>query len=988
MVAAAGALALAALPGGRARAAGRASSAADVYSELLNRWTGVLVGTDAPLADADYTAAVRAQDRASGGWLATLRTGAGRTTPWDDLPLGSASANVTAVANRLRAIALSFATPASALHRNAEAAASLAAGVGLLHDAAYHAGQKEYGNWWDWEIGTSKALGDTCVLLGEALPADTLGEVMAAIDHFVPDPRRMLDDSLVSTGANRVDLCRAVAVRGALGRSPERLSLASSSLAGVLDPVLIGDGFHPDGSFVMHTWVAYPGTYGEVLVRGMAELMRLLAGTQWEVAANERQRIVSVVEETFVPFLNGGLVADCVRGRAISRTGERDADDGFLLAVDVLNLAGALRAGALRAGDGAVAGDGSAVAAGARSPLDAGARSPLDATTARRLRGLAKGWLRANTWRPLSTRQPVQIAVVVPVLADDSTPPVEAPPGHFPFPDMERFAHRRPGWAMTLALNSDRVARYEYMNEENARGWHTGDGMAQLHLDADPFHYTDGYWPTVDAKRLPGTTVDTTPLAPGQGGDNDHEPLTGTRWSGGVRLGSFGMASIGLTGIASPLTARKSWLFLDDAVVVAGSAITASGGRRVETVIENRRTEAAPTTHPGWAHLAGVGGYVLLRERPKRPERPSAGAARSLPERPSAGAARSLPELRSLSEVRTGAWRDLNKGGPTTPVTRPYTTLWLDHGADPSDASYACLQLPAASLSTTAARAEAPGVEVVALTPTVHAFRAAPGLTAAVFFAPGSAAGITVDAPCSVLVLEDGAEVRVAVSDPSRTSPLVTVTLAEPAHATLTASDDGVAVLSTSPARLLVETGARHGATLAATLRRGRSPHHGRLHRLTPVTDATVRDGEVDSTSPLLTVSATSTACLTFDLTRVHRPVRRARLWLYGRIPDDPATRADDMLQTLLRAHGPVAEDRATPGPGPALGQGWATTYPDWFSFDVTGAVRAAAATAVGRGCLKLAVTPAGAEGGEIHEARIHSRENPAHPPLLHLITD
>jgi hyaluronate lyase len=931
MGAAVGALALTALP------LGRAAADDDVYATMLDRWIQVLVGGDVPSGNADYAAAVAAQDRASQGYLSKIDVAAGRTTPWDDLPLATASANVTSVANRLRAIALSRATPASALHGDDDAATAVAEGVRILCASAYREGQAEYGNWWDWEIGTSKSLGDTCVLLGSALPASTLDSVLSAIDFFVPDPKRMLDNTLDSTGANLVDLCRAVAVRGVLGRDDAKLTLASSSLAGVMDPVLVGDGFHPDGSFIMHTCVAYPGTYGEVLVKGMAELLRLLVGTQWEVAANERDRTVAAVRD-FAPFLHGGLMVDSVRGRALSRTAERDADDGFLLSVDVLSLAGALS----------------------------------DAATAQELRSLAKGWLARNTWRALTTRDPVQIAPVTSVLADDSVPTDPGAVGHFLFPDMERIAHRRPGWTFSLALNSDRVARYEFMNGENAKGWHTGDGMGQLYLDGDPFQYTVDYWPTVDAKRLPGTTVDTATPDPGEGGDNDHVPLTGTRWSGGVRLGEFGLASIDMTGFASTLTARKSWLFLDDAVLAAGSGIKATGGTAVETTVDNRRSTARLTVnglsstgsgthqHTRWAHLAGVGGYVFLG---------------------------SLPTLHTVSEQRTGTWRDLNTGGPTAAVTQPYTTMWLDHGTDPAGASYAYLQLPTATFAATAARAVLPGVEVVALTERAHVFRAGQGLTAAVFFAPGSAAGITVDAPCSVLVQEHGGELRVAVADPSRTSATVTVEIAKHGYGALTGeASEGLTVLSANPPRLLAETGASHGATLTATLRRGGHTAGRRVTMLTPVADASVGPGAPSGPGgqddgELLTVDADSSAYLAFDVSRLRGTVRRAVLWVYGSIPNDPATRADDLYQTALRAHGPAADDWSG-GPGPALGEGMATVYPDWTAFDVTAALTGDASRHPGQR-LTLVV----AEDTAGHGVRLHSAENSALRPVLEVVT-
>ncbi|WP_169745221.1 polysaccharide lyase family 8 super-sandwich domain-containing protein [Streptomyces megasporus] len=979
-------------PGAREEAERAPDDVYAVYAELLRRRRETLVGGEVPAGNpshADHVAAVAAWDRVARRHLESLRTGPGRTTPWDDLPLGEEagpSSNTTAVANRLHAIALCLATPASRLYGGAEATARVAEGLRVLHTSVYHAGRAQYGNWWDWEIGTPGAVGDTCVLLGDAVGADTRAGLLAAIDHFVPDPRRMLRDSLVSTGANRVDLCRITAVRGALSADPDRLALASSSLVGVLDPVPIGDGFHADGSFLMHTCVAYPGTYGEVLLRGMVELTRLLAGTEWDVGAAERARTTRVVEQTFVPLVHGGLMLDSVRGRAISRSHARDADDGFLLAVDAVGLAAAL--------------------------------PPEEAATALRLRSLAKRWLRRNTHRPLAERPPARIAAVAGVLADPDVPEADEPVGHFAFPDMERIVHRRPGWTYSLSLNSDRVARHEYMNGENARGWHTGDGMFQLHLDDDLFQYTDEYWPTVDPKRLPGITVDTAPLPAGAGGDNDHVPLSGTRWSGAVGpvAGSgLGLAGMDFRGIDSPLRARRSWLFLDDAVLTASCGVTADGGRRIETVVDARNLHApddprparltvdgteAPEAlgetlrhpRPRWAHLGGTGGYVFL----------------GLPE--------GVPgphELLSRREDRTGSWRDLNVGGPTAPVTRRHLTLWHDHGTDPTGAAHAHLLLPGASSTATAARAARPGVEVVALDEGVHAFRTAPGapgvppgarLTAVNFFAAGSAAGITADGPCAVLVLREPRALRIAVSDPSRSAAVVRLTLDREqagGRRVVRESDTGLTVLSAGEdgVHLLAETGGRHGATLAATLIPG--PGHAAPHRravlLEPVADATVRggahSGENDGASAVLTVhnggdGDERRAYLRFRLPRGTGAgdVRRAVLWVRGHVPNDPGTREDDMLHTSLRARGPAGKDWSetdltwdtAPAPGPALGEGRVTTYDDWTGLDVTAAARR---PITGEWTLVLA------QDGRGHRVRLNSGEAGEDGPLLQLVT-
>lgn len=92
------------------------------------------------------------------------------------------------------------------------------------------------------------------------------------------------------------------------------------------------------------------------------------------------------------------------------------------------------------------------------------------------------------------------------------------------------------------------------------------------------------------------------------------------------------------------------------------------------------------------------------------------------------------------------------------------------------------------------------------------------GLTAVNFWQPGTVAGLTTGAPASVLLREhaDG-QVRVCVSDPTRTAKELTLVWRGPAarpvgacgSATVTATGDGV--------RITVDTSAMDGATHTVT---------------------------------------------------------------------------------------------------------------------------------------------------------------------------
>lgn len=106
-------------------------------------------------------------------------------------------------------------------------------------------------------------------------------------------------------------------------------------------------------------------------------------------------------------------------------------------------------------------------------------------------------------------------------------------------------------------------------------------------------------------------------------------------------------------------------------MICLGAGITCTDGVPVETVVDNRNLGENGTQAllrgPGWAHLAGHGGWVVP-----------------------------YGELRTLREDRTGAWADINTTSTTERRTRRWQTLWLDHGTDPTDAVYVYLLMPGA----------------------------------------------------------------------------------------------------------------------------------------------------------------------------------------------------------------------------------------------------------------------------------------------------
>ncbi|MGW0706862.1 polysaccharide lyase 8 family protein [Streptomyces sp. NPDC002643] len=744
----------------------------DEYDTLRHRWLTLSLGTGYDPNAEPYASRLRETGDLARRFRATMAPTA--RSLWPDQPYDP-PAGITRSYSRLWTMTQAYTRPGTGATTDPALLADVLRGLDHLSTTVYNPSTTRYGNWWEWQIGSPRLLMDIVAALYDELTPAQRDDACAAIDHFIPDSL-LRDYTGTSTGANRVDLCRSVALRGILGRTPQKIALARDALSPVFPYVTQGDGLYADGSFVQHTWVAYSGTYGQVLLDGLGRLFALLAESTWDVTDPGRQIVLDSVERAYAPLIHDGLVMDSVNGRAISR-GHLKSDDRHVLRSDHFHGQGIIAAIALLA---------------------------LGASTAERERwyGRVKGWIERDTVTPILTAPRFEVADLARLhtVAASPVPAAPEPVGHHLFAAMDRAVHRRPGFTVTIAMASDRIAHYECGNGENPRGWHTGAGMTLWWAEglggradrAD--QYTDWYWPTVDWYRLPGTTVSTKPLADREGGEWG-APKPAVRWVGGTTDGEYAAIGQHLKGLGSTLEARKSWFCVADCVICLGAGISCADGVPVETVVDSRNLGENGTQAfvrgPGWAHLEGHGGWAF----------PTTGTADPSP----ATEATAARGLRTLREDRTGAWADINTGGTTERRTRRRQTLWLDHGTDPSDASYLYVLMPGASREAVARRAaDHRWLSVLANDATRQAI-AVPslGLTAANFWRAGTAGPVTASAGASVLVRRHGRTATLCVSEPPRTGRPIEIIYEGPFRSVLRA-DDTVEVLETTAGR-------RHG---------------------------------------------------------------------------------------------------------------------------------------------------------------------------------
>lgn len=733
-----------------------AAEEADEFATLRAKWRTLLLGEGFSPTAEPFKSRLAELGSTAGQLRASMTPASGSL--WPDLVYADPepdtdqdsygySGNLNASYNRLNTLAQAYCQPGTGLTGDTSLKTAILTGLDHLYSEVYNENQTRYGNWYSWQIGAPQALLDTCVLMYDSLTAARLTDYCAAVDHFVPDSA-VANYTGTSTGANRVDLCRVLALRGIVGGSAAKVALARDALSPVFPYVTSGDGLYTDGSFIQHTTVPYTGSYGSVLLGGLGMLFALLNGSSWAVTDSKRQIVFDAVENAWAPFLYNGLVMDGVSGRAISR-GVSASDSKQIQQNDHLR-GHPILASIVLLGQGA------------------------SATENARWRGLVKGWLQRDYYSPPMNNPSIgltNLARLKSVLDDTSITPIAEPTGHRLFTTMARATHRRPGWAASLSMADRRITYYETGNGENLRGWHTGSGM--LYWWGDTYgngQYSDAFWPTVDPYRLPGTTASRKVLADAAGGDWGVS-LPDVNWVGGTTDGQRAAIGQYLKGLQSTLLAKKSWFFLDDTVVCLGAGIRCTDGTAVETTVENRNLgptgntsftvdgTTKPLAYPWsetltgakWAHIGGHGGYVF-----------PGGAT-----------------IKALREARDGRWSDINKGGSTAVLNRKYLTMYADHGTNPTAGTYAYLLMLGATAAQTQARAAATGWLTVLANTNDQQGVAVPslGFTGVTFWFGGTVGDLVASNPCCVMINErsDGTAV-ICVSDPMRMQTSLTLT--------------------------------------------------------------------------------------------------------------------------------------------------------------------------------------------------------------------
>ena len=558
------------------------------FAESKKRWRESLVSSPELLENGDENVKARIKacgDEAIKTWEIFKKHRAEGSPALFRAEMLEKSSDMTREYNMLRRMALGYATYGTECYQNREMLSDILFALEYMY--THFNGEAELNgtgwrsirifNWWDWQIGSPTAYMDTMILVDEHLEVEKKRNYLKVFNFLVPAPR--------DYGANKVHYGILMAKSGLLC---ERDELIKIGIEGIENTYLYADGgvndkqgFYRDGSYIFHTLHPMNFTYGMGHFTAVIELAELLCGSEFELTDEKKELVYSWLYKSFVPFYRDGIIGRGVLGRhPLSSKGA-----GFGLLKAIVNLY--------------------SVSDEARKGEMAALLRMLIAEHPQFENGRCNeffGSLNLN-----------QYLTYMKAYAHEGDMKWERN-GMYAFNSMDRAIQHCDDHSFFLSVSSSRIYNYECINHENMDGWYLGDGM--LCLENDPLQYDAEYWKNVNKYRLPGTTVNNKER-PYVTIAQKNEYLSSRDFVGTLSAGDTGVSVMQLESYHSDgellsrqfykdsgeyggpppehdctLTANKAYFFLNDYAVCLGSAINATDGVPVYTVLENRKGKA------------------------------------------------------------------------------------------------------------------------------------------------------------------------------------------------------------------------------------------------------------------------------------------------------------------------------------------------------------------------------------------------------------
>ena len=514
------------------------------------------------------------------------------------------------------------------------------------------------------------------------------------------------------------------------------------------------DGVYNDGSFVFHTCYSYNTGYGYSFVSTIGPMVDMTAGTVFDIQnLYGFSNLYDWIEKSWMPFIYKNARTKITSGRekAQGLSGKANIMVKSLLLV-------------------------------AKNAHDAEGKEKIVSL----LKPLVDEYYddyKAYERVPIVYyyEHPTLNAAINPLLdeikASKDVKKVE--PYNYAYYNMDKFVHKRDDYTFMLSMSSERIDKYEAINNEGYTDWYIGDGMTYLLQDSE--QYLLDWWAYVDRYAIPGTTVDSQKRNPAQSSYAQVRP--DNEWAGGASDGMNAVAAMKLptvaTGKSTYNTGTKSYFMLDDKIVCMGTGILGGYGDVYTTVENYRDLKKAPEG----SDAERENGYTEVSvDGEKLPFVFDSKIKYENPKYISLNNDRGYLFFGSNSvtverAVKDKGYAGLDKTANEEAYDVPFVTIKAEHGTDPKNASYCYAIIPSKTEQEVRELSENPGFEIVEQSESRHVIKLDDGTVMANLFSGGELEGFSFKNPCSVIIKPDGQNKKLYVAEPTQKLKTLLITV-------------------------------------------------------------------------------------------------------------------------------------------------------------------------------------------------------------------
>lgn len=714
-------------------------------TQVKDRWRELLVGNET-LNTASEAASMKAKSigKTGIGYANSMNTSANRTYLWSGKSLVT-EAGVNENYTRINAMAKAWGTYGSGYYHDEALLAKIIDALTFMneYDANGDGVPGCYGenvtikggrpgNWWNWDIGIPMELVDALIIIEDQVDAEFIAKMLAPLDFCIPQVKM--------TVANRTWVAYGVLGSALLQNKTANFVKAIQDTLDVYRYVTSGDGFYEDGSFIQHNKLSYINGYGSSFFSTITFELYVIADTDFDILMEEEKTFSNIYVEklfklffdSYVPFVYNGTTVYTTSGRGMS-VGDIKGQMSNMLRI----------------------------------------LKYTDEETQAQFYGLMKYYGEVNSSYANLTGSMSFITLPIYEAYKATINEIDARSDYYfnhVYAGMDRVMTYTPTYAAVLAMSSERIYRYEAINNQGSTGWYLGDGALFLYGE-DPTQYNGAYVDSLDKMMIPGTTVSSIQR------ENkiysvDSNLLNHSHFVGGVSNGLYGVSAMVLkyastdnTGAyVSDLTAQKAYFFFDNEIVCVGSSISASHGMltdddppkyyntgEIYTVLASHCSEYTVALNVNGSN-AGYDDNGITYEN---------------------------VNYFTIGDYNGYYFPNSNKANVTVRSMDAHVQAYINHGESPKDEGYLYVILPGASGTETAAYAENSDVEVLLDSNLITAVREETlGITGYVFWYGCYYDGIRVSEACIGMKTEnENGSYTYSFTDPTQMLSSFTVTL-------------------------------------------------------------------------------------------------------------------------------------------------------------------------------------------------------------------